>query len=337
MEVYCKTINIDIKSRSKKRSAAATVDSKPINDYMCCCRPELEHNELSKLILVYKDDDDSRGDRVVFPQEYVDQLQDGNRVDIGDSKFSYRLKSTEVSLQGQNILIHELLFKMNNQCKVVYMYGPKNSGKTLCCEFFMYYCEARDKNIKPFLKDVTNQCPHNDTAWPLFYNIRRDSNNIDYKYIYILDNADKMLTERWSSLQSQMKEFPSNFFFIVTYSNKELQGKLAAKIHMNKEALVPVGDLTNKDAAKYIVKNAKNCLAFAARNPDDFQSSIFPEKYYKMSLIRSLLSRITLGESKARSFKAIAEIFEELREKENEVSGESRPRQLKEEFKELMK
>jgi hypothetical protein len=333
MKVYSKTLGKQPLKQKKEAPGEQNTD-----DYMCCCKPHLEHNELNKLILLFKDGQESRGNVEVFPQHVVDKLPAG-KVDIGDSKFSYTLGHSEVNLQGQNMMMHELLAKRDKGYKVIYMYGPKDSGKSHCCQFFLNYCEARDRRVKPCIKPIANNCPHGDTSWPLFTSIKRETNDPDLQYIYVLDDADKMLSDRWESFRAQMAEYlkKPNVFFIVTYSNKELQGKIAAKIHINIEDQVPVGALLNKDAARYIIKHARQKLPFNARNPDELATHVFPEKYYKMSLVRSLLTSITTSDEKIRSLSVMAQKLVMLKEKENDAAGVSRPSELKEEFKELMK
>ena len=304
---------------------------------MCCCKPHLPHNEPNKLILLFKDGQESRGNVEVFPQHVVDKLPAG-KVDIGDSKFSYTLGNSEVNLQGQNIMMHELLARRDKGYKVIYMYGPKDSGKSHCCQFFLNYCEARDRRVKPCIMRIANNCPHGDTLWPLFTSIKRETKDPHLQYIYVLDDADKMLSDRWETFRAQMAEYlkKPNVFFIVTYSNEQLQGKIAAKIHINIEHQVPVGDLLNEDAARYIIKHAR-LLSLLARDPDELVTKVFPKKYYKMSLVRSLLTSINSKEENVKSTPNMQKKLVMLQEKENDAAGVSRPSDLKEQFKELMK
>lgn len=302
-------------------------------DESCCCRPDLSHWETDKIKLILKDNDPKYGDAVIFPED--DMMRQDGTIYLGDSKFSHKLTFTDVHLLGQNKLINELLVKFSQGIKVIYMYGAKNSGKSTIGQFLLNYLESRKKSSVPKIKNLAGQCPRSD-VWPLFTEMKRNCDDPHKDYIFLLDNADKILEERWEAFHKELCEFihKRNFFFIVTYSKQQLTSKLNSSLLNNKEACLPVAPIANTIAAKFILSNElwSQKLPLDKRNPDNLLT-VLPDKFYPMQDILRFCNMIE--EAKDVKIDDLADTA--LSKKATEGIDESRPAEIKEELKQCLK
>lgn len=301
------------------------------HDMSCCCKPHMSHWESDKIKLILRDDNPAFGDNIIFPLE--DPTRTSGVIDLGDSKFSYRLTLDDVQLMGQNKLINEMLVKYSQGIKVIYMYGAKTSGKTTIGQFLLNYLESRKNTVVPKMKNLADQCPRSD-VWPLFTEMKRSCDDPNKEYYFLLDNTDKILEERWDAFHKELLEFvhKRNFYFLVTYSNQNLTSKLNSSLMNNREACLPVSPIPNMVAAKFILSVCSSKLPLEKRNPDNFVT-VLPEKFYPMQDILSLRNAI----EESNQVKLEDLVVEVFAKKENDGIDESRPTEIKEELKQCLK
>jgi adenylate kinase len=226
-------------------------------DPVCCCRPNLIHDETMKLDLIFLNDDETNGDTVIYPPDIVAAYPDGS-INYGESKFYGNLNFYSINLIGQNKLIFEILNKLKERYQVIYLFGPPRSGKTTICKFLMNYLQERGLFRDLQIINKKKIVPMNDN-WTFFEDMLiRDSRN--ERHLYVLEDFDEIIRHKWDVFHRKIVEFldRKNFFFIVTLAESSL---MFDKLLTNKEAYMAVMDLGRVDAAKLLLQHAGDKLS----------------------------------------------------------------------------
>lgn len=225
-------------------------------DHVCCCRPELIHDETMKLALLFLNDDENYGKTIIFPPELLAAYPDGT-INYGESKFYGNLNFYSISLIGQNKLIYEMLMKLKDRFQVIYLYGPQRSGKTTICKFLMNYVQERGQFRDLQIINKRKIVPMNDN-WTFFEDMLiRDSRH--ERHLYVLEDFDEIIRFKWEVFHRKIVEFldRKNFYFVVTLSESSL---MFDKLLTSKEAYMSVMDLGRVDAAKLLLQHAADRL-----------------------------------------------------------------------------
>lgn len=107
---------------------------------ICCCNPTLPHNENLKYELMFKDDDESYGDQVVFGDLGKGSVQLVNRNNFSYTKF-FACKSL-----GQDTLIYDMFCSLvDPNKKVILLWGKIGMGKTTVVKVLANNLYERDK------------------------------------------------------------------------------------------------------------------------------------------------------------------------------------------------
>jgi hypothetical protein len=226
-------------------------------DPMCCCRPELIHDETMKLALVYLNDDEEHGQSIIYSPDMVSSYPDG-AINYGESKFYGNLNFYSINLIGQNKLVYEILNKLKERFQVIYLYGPPRSGKTTICKFLMNYLQERGLFRDLQIINKKKIVPMNDN-WTFFEDMLiRDSRQ--ERHLFVLEDFDEIIRHKWDVFHRKIVEFldRKNFFFIVTLSESSL---MFDKLLTNKEVYMAVMDLGRVDAAKLLLQHAGDKLS----------------------------------------------------------------------------
>jgi hypothetical protein len=225
-------------------------------DPMCCCRPDLVHDETMKLELLFAEGNEAYGNIVIFPLDSLICLPEGG-INFGESKFYGNLNFYSINLIGQNKLVYEILMRLRDRFQVIYLYGPPRSGKTTICKFLMNYLQERGLFRDLQIINKKKIVPMNDN-WTFFEDMLiRDSRH--ERHLYVLEDFDEIIRFKWEVYHRKIVEFldRKNFFFIVTISESSL---MFDKLLTNKEVYMSVMDLSRLDAAKLLLQHAADRL-----------------------------------------------------------------------------
>lgn len=106
--------------------------------FVCCCSPELAHDETEKLKLIYKDNNTGFGETVVFSSLRSGQIQLSNQSYFGQTTFS------DCNVVGQNILLYSMFNSIyHEKARIIYLKGGNGSGKTSIAKSLANYLQER--------------------------------------------------------------------------------------------------------------------------------------------------------------------------------------------------
>lgn len=272
-------------------------------DNMCCCRPELTHDEAMKLELIFLNDNEEYGKTVVFPSDVIAAKPEG-RINFGDSKFYGNLNYHSIDLIGQNKLIYEIIINLKEKFPVIYLYGPQGSGKTTICKFLMNYMQERGKFKDLQIINKRKIVPMNDN-WIFFEDMILRDSKFD-KHLYVLEDFDEIIRHRWELFHRKMVNFldKKNFYFIVTISESSL---MSHKMLTNKEVYMSVLDLSRVNAATLLLEQAKDYLA---RNDQNIYTLASKDIFNRRLMANEVMDIAAMLKSK-KSIKEISSIMHE--------------------------
>ena len=277
---------------------------------VCCCSPELPHDETMKLVLIYKDDDKSYGDKVIF-----DSLAPGTIKQLNPHFFA-GTHFKDCNIFGQKKLIY-LMFKAMSceNVRIFYLKGDSECGKTSICKHFANFCEERHKfdDVKYINMENTNsihvfiskipgitQNPYIDS------NMARDSNAEGT--LIILDNMDSLFKNDFDKCREKMLEIVEQYSikFLVTTENL---GFFNGKIFKGVERTATIPNLTSTIAAKMLIQMRQDMLPHSYRNPLQLaQHSIFQGS--KINITPRMISDVAFLLTKGKSLEEIEKLLE---------------------------
>lgn len=233
---------------------------------VCCCSPELSHDEIMKLKLIYKDDDQLHGDKIVFKN-----LRNGSVKQV-NTHFFAGTQFRDCNMMGNKRLLYEMFNAVaNDGVRILYLKGERESGKTMVSKFFANYCEERHK-----VEDVKYINMENTSSVHVFlakipnYFGTGISNKMSYTYgegtLIILDNMDILLNNYFKEFDKKINEIigQTNLKFLIISVDDEF---LSGKVFGSFERTMSVGKLDSMIAAKMLIKMKKNYLNLVYRNP----------------------------------------------------------------------
>ena len=107
---------------------------------ICCCSPEIPHDETRKLKLIYKDGVKAHGEKVVFKDLKYGKVNQSNK------NFFFGTRFTDCQVLGQNRIIYKIFNDFaHGGVRVVYLKGDPGSGKSSIAKFVSNYLKERHK------------------------------------------------------------------------------------------------------------------------------------------------------------------------------------------------
>lgn len=241
---------------------------------MCCCSPELSHDEIMKLKLIYKNDDPSYGDIKVLHNLKNGTVKQMNPHYYGETQFK------DCRIVGQKQLIYWMFNNFANEnVRVIYLKGGSESGKSTIAKFFGNYLEERHKvsDVK-YLNMENTSSVHVFSAKIMAFSSSH-SNNVAFPQgadsrqygsfspiLIILDNLDLLLGTQFEKFRNKIFEIleTTAFKFLITSKNHQF---LAYTTLSRLERTHVIPKLNNILAAKMLVAMRRDLLNFTQRNP----------------------------------------------------------------------
>jgi hypothetical protein len=184
---------------------------------LCCCQPELTHDETMKLKLLFNQGVKEYGDEVIF-----DSLMPGI-VKYINNNFYGNVIFQDIAVIGQNKLIYEMVtaFTRDNK-RIIYLCGDSHTGKTSIAKHLANYMYERHKFADVRYLDMKTKTIHNFLAGIHGYENMYEKKDTDI--LVILDNMDQILRDEWTHYTEKMQERveQSKMKFLVTCCSKEL-------------------------------------------------------------------------------------------------------------------
>jgi len=267
-----------------------TVEQFPDEVEVCCCSPEIPHDESLKIKLLYRNNDPSMGCTFVF----VDS-EDGEIRQINSNHFS-RVNYLGIEVIGQQSLLYSLNQSFTkNKKRVVYLIAGKFGGKTLISKAFSNYVQERHR-FKLFSYIDCNEIDETNVLRMRISGFQSLS-EIDPKLkerdsLFILDNLDKVVTEQWKKFQDVISEYieKTKACFIVTLSS---DSALKKNMLHNFEVIQQI-PLLNKYSSIALLK--LHCNKYLNFSQKDLSAmlGIFTKKSYKPIEVFDLIKTIKI-------------------------------------------
>lgn len=225
---------------------------------LCCCQPELTHDETMKLKLLFNQGVKEYGDEVIF-----DSLMPGI-VKYINNNFYGNVIFQDIAVIGQNKLIYEMVtaFTRDNK-RIIYLCGDSHTGKTSIAKHLANYMYERHKFADVRYLDMKTKTIHNFLAGIHGYENMYEKKDTDI--LVILDNMDQILRDEWTHYTEKMQERveQSKMKFLVTCCSKEL---IKYSPIQAKESIKLISTLNQHSAAKLLLKLGEENLPLDYRN-----------------------------------------------------------------------
>lgn len=277
---------------------------------VCCCCPELTHDETMKLRLLYKDDIEDYGNIVLFGDIPEGKVKQVNKNTFLESKFK------DCVTIGKNKVIHQVFNAFTSEgLRIAYLAGESGMGKSQLSKHIANYMLERHKisdckyinmdktsNINVFLSRIPD------------YNLMVSfdkGGKVSFDYLIILDNMESLLINHFKSFRSHMQELieQTRLRFIVITKDTSFSREYTLQWQ---ERIIQVPPLNTQVAAKLLKQMANDHLPFNMRNIFELQRhEIF--KIIKLSpqLISSIAFMLKKGD------KSLDQICEDQEQKLN--------------------
>lgn len=239
--------------------------------FICCCSPELPHNEVDKLKLIYRNDDEALGDIVLFSKLKNGTVIQSNKDYFGEDKFK------NCTVLGQN----KVMYKIYNDyvhygIRIIYLRGDRGCGKSSIAKYIGNYLRQRHKvgHIKYFNMQNISSINVFISKIPGYGNDSFVETGYD-KYdkeptLMILDNMDILLKNHFKKFKQKMSEIleVTNLKFLIIIENGNFFNNDSDQNSgiLKYQKIYSVPYITSRIAAKMLISMAKDYLPFLLRN-----------------------------------------------------------------------
>lgn len=234
---------------------------------LCCCSAELPHNETMKLKLMFLNNDESYGERVIYGGVAAGAAAIVNKNYFGTLQFN------GLNIIGQNRLIYTMHREFFTQHKrVIYLCGEEQSGKTSICKLFSNHMQERNKFAdKPKYFKMQNA----PNVQVIISRVTGDKRVSDIKegmreqpLLVIFDDMDFLVSTQWESFRQVMHDFieQTKICFIITLRKSDIVKQPDRQLSYN-EGVLEVPPLAPDMAAKLLIIEAGEFMNYADRNP----------------------------------------------------------------------
>lgn len=234
--------------------------------YLCCCCPEMTHDETMKLKLMFKDEKDDIAILTNLPPGKVKEV---DKPYFGENKFQ------DCQTIGKNRIIYQIFNAFcSENIRMAYLVGESGSGKSMLSKHIANYMTERHKvtvvhylnmdkvsNISVFLSSIPDY--RLMTSFSSYENQKPKSLGQDS--FIILDNMDLILANHFKAFRSSMQELVEHTklkFLIISSSTTWSQNYQP----MWQEKIFQVPTLNTQAAAKMLKGMANDYLPYNLRN-----------------------------------------------------------------------
>ena len=258
--------------------------------FICCCHPNLEHNECLKFKLMFSNMNETGQFSLYNRHEHLPgTLTDLTPYEIGHSKFSGK------KIFGRNKDMHKMyrdLCTLKN-IRIIQLCGESGIGKTTLAKQVANYVYER----KHFKRKIVYESFINITSITTFMTKINDENcSLEklcqiYKYdevLYILDDCDQLIDQNLKNIQQKLRQIIQNTthvkFMIITQDMKKLE------LH---ETNINVSPLQKIDAAKILIQTGADKLPKRYLDPYELADhKIFDQFVLSPALVLAAAQRL---------------------------------------------
>jgi len=232
---------------------------------VCCCSPELEHDEVMKFRLLFKNNEETCGNYKIFE----DRLDKGNIIQLNNAYFG-GTHFNDCSLIGYNMVLYTIYNSfVNEKIKIIYLNGEPGLGKTTMAKIASNLLEERNKVTSVDLVDIEHI--ETTTAFKaklsaVTYFLDDEEDESDYrKKLLIFDKADNILENAGPEFRKYLLDYSkgSSFIFMIVSCKMKLFKDL---VPTAQEKCVKVGGIDKRNAAKLLLNMAKDELPLNLRS-----------------------------------------------------------------------
>lgn len=239
--------------------------------YVCCCCPEITHDETMKLQLLFKDEK-SKENCEILEGLISGKIKQAKKSYFGESKFH------DCETTGKNRVIYTIFNAFSYEsARIIYLVGDSGSGKSMLSKHIANYMTERHKvhsahyinmdkvsNIAVLLANIPDY-----RMITSFDNYKGKS--AGQETLIILDNMDLILNNHYKEFRSNIQELleQTKLKFLVVSASRTWQNNTTSQYQ---ELVIPVPPLNMQAAAKLLRAMAGDHLPYNMRNLVNLQS-----------------------------------------------------------------
>jgi energy-coupling factor transporter ATP-binding protein EcfA2 len=238
---------------------------------LCCCCPEITHDETMKLQLLFKNDKIT-GNQPILDKLIPGRIKQTKKAFFGENKFH------DCETTGKNRIIHSIFNAFSIEgARVIYLVGEPGSGKSMLSKHIANYMTERHKvsNAQYLNMDKVSNIAVLMANIP-DYRIMISFDNYKGKSagqetLIILDNMDEIIKNHFRDFKANIQEMleQTKLKFLVICSNSTW---IQNSNNQWQEKVFVVPPLNMQAAAKLLLSMARDHLPFNLRNIVNLQS-----------------------------------------------------------------
>lgn len=239
--------------------------------YLCCCCPEITHDETMKLNLLFKDSS-TENDCEILKNLIPGKIKQTRKAYFGENKFH------DCETTGKNRVIYSIFNAFSYEgARIIYLVGDSGSGKSMLGKHIANYMTERHRITSAMYLNMDRV----SNVAVLMANIpdyRMITSFDNYKgksagqeTLIILDNMDLILNNHFKEFRNNIQELleQTKLKFLVVSTSKSWSNSISSQ-WQEKIFLVP--HLNMQAAAKLLRAMAGDHLPFNMRNIVNLQS-----------------------------------------------------------------
>lgn len=246
-------------------------DTEQGNIYLCCCCPEITHDETMKLNLLFKDGS-RENDCEILDNLVQGKIKQTRIAYFGENKFH------DCETTGKNRVIYSIFNAFSYEgARIIYLVGDSGSGKSMLAKHIANYMTERHKvnsslylnmdrvsNVAVLLANIPDY-----RMIKSFDNFK--GNSAGQETLIILDNMDLILNNHFKEFRNSIQELleQTKLKFLVVSTSKSWNNNISSQWH---EKIFMVPPLNMQAAAKLLRAMAGDHLPFNMRNIVNLQS-----------------------------------------------------------------
>ena len=224
---------------------------------ICCCSPELTHDETMKLLLLERQEGISKDTWI------LDDLVPGKL----EQKRKFHHKFRDCTTIGRNKVIYDIFKAFSTQkCDIVYLCGQSGSGKTVLSKHIANYMMERHKIADAEYRnhDKIASVVHILAHLP---DAQSKGSKEGKETLFILDNMDTALENRFEELHQGLREVLQrlNLKFLILCSRKNLIKPLEG-LSGREEMIFDLKPLNTVNSATLLLQMIEQFLPWTQRS-----------------------------------------------------------------------